>query len=71
MPDIRICPTCRRVSVEYDYGRRVDRCVWRDCGWTGGSPDKGKPRTEYSDDFRPAIVFRPELFVRKRVLATD
>lgn len=54
MTILKICPSCRRISVEYDYIRQEYRCLRRDCCWT--SVDGREARDSYDDDFLPPLI---------------
>lgn len=30
---LKICPRCHRLSIDFDYVRREERCLYRDCNW--------------------------------------
>ncbi len=30
---LKLCPQCKRLSVEYDYYHHVEKCLNKECGW--------------------------------------
>lgn len=31
--ELKKCPRCNRLSVSFNFGRGVEVCHWRSCGW--------------------------------------
>lgn len=31
----KICPKCKRSTIEYDYKKEIFRCYAHDCSWMG------------------------------------
>ena len=30
---LKLCPQCKRLSVEYNYYHHVEKCLNKECGW--------------------------------------
>jgi len=30
---LKLCPQCKRLSVEYDFYHHVEKCLNKECGW--------------------------------------
>ena len=30
---LKLCPQCKRLSVEYDFYHQVEKCLNKECGW--------------------------------------
>lgn len=63
--NVLICPKCHRISVEYDYVRRLWRCLWKECSWSDLDQRWGRPREEYDEDFIPHILLSGEELKRR------
>ncbi len=37
---LKLCPQCKRLSVEYDLYHHVEKCLNKECGWVNRN---GKP----------------------------
>ena len=48
---MKICLRCHRLSVEFDYVRGEERCLWRDCNWVN---DK---KVQLTDNYGEAKVW--------------
>jgi len=53
---LKLCPQCKRLSVEYDFYHHIERCLNRECHWVnrdkkslGESVDFELPRMKISE----------------------
>jgi hypothetical protein len=43
---LKLCPKCKRLSVEYDYYHHVEKCLNKECGWVNrGEQNQGEQTT--------------------------
>ena len=33
MSTLKLCPQCKRLSVEYDFYHHVEKCLNKECNW--------------------------------------
>jgi len=45
---LKLCPQCKRLSVEYDYYHHVEKCLNKECGWV----NRGEKSTEEMNAFK-------------------
>ena len=48
MMNLRICPECHHLTIEFDLHQGVERCLNKQCGWvnrTGRPFVEGEPET--------------------------
>jgi len=49
---LKVCPECRRLSVEFDPHQSVERCLSRQCGWVNREGKALTPESEKLASFR-------------------
>ena len=54
---LKLCPQCKRLSVEYDFHHHVEKCLNKECSWVNrdkkqmGEPiDFAPPRMKISEN---------------------
>lgn len=45
---LKLCPWCKRLSVEYDVYHHLDKCLNKECGWVGRGKDSSGELTEFT-----------------------
>jgi len=55
---LKLCPQCKRLSVEYDYYHHAEKCLNKDCGWVNRGE---KPLGEATDFVFPSMKISAKL----------
>lgn len=61
---LKLCPQCKRLSVEYDLYHRMEKCLNKECGWVNRD---NKPIGEASNFEPPKIKLSAILEKRNHV----
>ena len=43
---MKICLQCKRLSVDFDFIRGEERCLWKDCNWVNKEKNNYQKTTQ-------------------------
>lgn len=45
---LKLCPQCKRLSVEYDFYHHVEKCLNKECGWVNRGEEHQGEQTAFA-----------------------
>ncbi len=54
---LKLCPQCKRLSVEYDFHHQAEKCLNKECGWV----NRGSKLLEEQINFAPPRIKLSEI----------
>ena len=68
---LKVCPECRRLSVEFDPHQSVERCLSRQCGWVNREGKALTPESEKLDSFKFSQTMERRVRANSKANAAD